>query len=319
MAIDCEIDSRALYLAPGSMSLILPSTYHGYAELQRSAITCIAAKISKGQSTRSLQIGIVNLMPHGDKYELFLLKRLGLSNLLIEPVWIRLNNHLYKSWNHGHLDKQYITWEQATACRSLDGLIITGAPVEHLPFEKVTYWSELIQLIEEARSAFINILGLCWGGFALAHLAGVEKVSTQDKLFGVYPMLNLEPANAILSGQDDQMLCPQSRYARLADDQMENAQRVGRLRLLAYGEEVGYSIFESADHRQLMHLGHPEYNASRLLFETNRDKLRGVINVPRNFNPSNPQTVWRAHGNLFFDRWILSCSLGPGYNIPVDI
>ena len=116
-------------------------------------------------------------MPLGKQYEFNLLHPLGLSVLQIEPIWIRLKSHVYKSWDQSHLNELYVSWEEANAERPLDGLIITGAPVEHLDFEEVRYWPELVKLINEAKDICASTLGLCWAGFAMAYLAGVNKVA----------------------------------------------------------------------------------------------------------------------------------------------
>jgi homoserine O-succinyltransferase len=236
-----------------------------------------------------------------------LLHPLGLSVLQIEPIWIRLNSHAYKSWDQDHLNQLYVSWDEARSQGPLDGLIITGAPVEHLPFEHVRYWKELTKLIEEARQSCASTLGLCWAGFALAYMAGVDKISFERKLFGIYPMRSLVPGHPLMGTQDDKFLCPQSRHAGLLDSAMESAQRQGRLRLLAHGEKVGYTIFETPDQRQLMHLGHPEYNVGRIIGEMERDKARGDVPPPENFDPDHRQTLWRSHRNLLFQQWLWFC------------
>jgi homoserine O-succinyltransferase len=246
-------------------------------------------------------------MPLGKQYEFNLLHPLGLSVLQIEPIWIRLRSHAYRSWDQEHLDQLYVTWEEALAQGPLDGLIITGAPVEHLPFEQVTYWSELVELVGEARSSCASTLGLCWAGFALAYLAGVDKIPFERKLFGIYPMRSLVPGHPLMGTQDDRFFCPQSRHAGLSDAAMESAQRQGRLRLLSHGEQVGYTIFETPDQRQLMHLGHPEYNVGRILGEMERDRARGDVPPPENFDADHPQTLWRSHRNLLFQQWLWFC------------
>ncbi len=289
------------------MALILPRSYHKISSVEKNHISWIEPELAERQDIRPLRIGILNIMPLGKQYEFNLLHPLGLSPLQIEPIWIRLKSHNYKTWNLDHLDKLYVSWDEAMTPDPLDGLIITGAPVEHLPFEEVTYWSELVTLIEEARRSCASTLGLCWAGFALAYLEGVQKKNFSKKLFGVYPMKSLVPAHSIMGTQDDNFLCPQSRYAGLPDDEMENAQRKGRLKLLAYGEKVGYTIFETTDQRQLMHLGHPEYNVDRLLAEIERDKARGDVPPPENFNSLNPNTPWRSHRNLLFQQWLWFC------------
>ncbi len=289
------------------MALILPRSYHKIAAVEKNRISWIEPELAERQDIRPLRIGILNIMPLGKQYEFNLLHPLGLSPLQIEPIWIRLCSHSYKTWDLDHLDNLYVSWEEAMSPTPLDGLIITGAPVEHLCFEDVIYWPELVKLIEEARLSCASTLGLCWAGFALAYLAGVDKQSFERKLFGVFPMRSLVPGHALMGTQDDRFVCPQSRHAGLPDAAMEAAQRQGRLRLLAHGEKVGYTIFETTDQRQIMHLGHPEYNAGRLLNEMERDKARGDVEPPENFDPDHPLTLWRSHRNLLFQHWLWFC------------
>ena len=198
-------------------------------------------------------------------------------------------------------------WEEAMSPTPLDGLIITGAPVEHLPFEEVKYWKELVNLIEEAKLKCASTLGLCWAGFAMAYMAGVEKENFNKKLFGVYPMRSLVPSHSLMGTQDDEFFCPQSRHAGLPDFEMEKAEQKGNLRLLAHGEKVGYTIFETPDQRQLMHLGHPEYNVDRLRSEMERDQKRGDVPPPENFDLTKSNTSWRSHRNLLFQQWLWFC------------
>ncbi len=289
------------------MALILPGSYHKISAIEKNRISWIEPEMAKRQDIRPLRIGILNIMPLGKQYEFNLLHPLGLSPLQIEPIWIKLKTHSYKTWDTSHLDTYYVDWEEAMSPSPLDGLIITGAPVEHLPFESVNYWPELVDLIQEAKENCASTLGLCWAGFALAYLAGVPKKLFQQKLFGVFPMRSLVPGHSLMGTQDDEFLCPQSRHAGLDDDEMEFAQRQGKLRLLAHGNKVGYTIFETPDQRQLMHLGHPEYNAGRIINEMQRDKIRGDVLPPENFDSDNPQTSWRSHRNLLFQQWLWFC------------
>ena len=289
------------------MALILPRNYHKIGAVERNRISWIEPKQAERQDIRPLRIGILNIMPLGKQYEFNLLHPLGLSVLQIEPIWIRLNSHAYKSWDKEHLAQLYVSWGEAIDKGPLDGLIITGAPVEHLPFEEVNYWQEFVELAKQARKTCASTLGLCWAGFALAYLAGVNKFAFEKKLFGVYPMRSLVPGHPLMGTQDDRFVCPQSRYAGLIDSVMEDAQLQGKLRLLAYGEQVGYTIFETPDQRQLMHLGHPEYNVGRILAEMERDLARGDVPPPENFDPEHPLTHWRSHRNLLFQQWLWFC------------
>ena len=296
------------------MALILPRGYHKISSVEKNHISWIEPELAERQDIRPLRIGILNIMPLGKEYEFNLLHPLGLSPLQIQPIWIRLKSHFYKTWDVAHLETLYVSWEEAMTPNPLDGLIITGAPVEHLPFEDVNYWPELVKLIEEARSKCASTLGLCWAGFALAYLAGVQKENFVKKLFGVFPMRSLVPGHPLMGTQDDVFLCPQSRYAGLPDSAMEDAQNQGKLRLLSYGKKVGYTIFETTDQRQLMHLGHPEYNVSRLLSEMERDKSRGDVPSPENFDPNKASTLWRSHRNLLFQQWLWFCYQRVSFN-----
>ena len=289
------------------MALILPRSYHKISSIEKNHISWIEPELAERQDIRPLRIGILNIMPLGKQYEFNLLHPLGLSPLQIEPIWIRLKSHSYRTWDLEHLKNLYVHWEEAMSPTPLDGLIITGAPVEHLPFEEVHYWKELVNLIEEAKLKCASTLGLCWAGFAMAYMAGVEKENFNKKLFGVYPMRSLVPSHSLMGTQDDEFFCPQSRHAGLPDIEMEKAEKKGKLRLLAHGEKVGYTIFETPDQRQLMHLGHPEYNVDRLKSEMERDKKRGDVPSPENFDLTKSNTSWRSHRNLLFQQWLWFC------------
>ena len=289
------------------MALILPRSYHKISSVEKNHISWIEPELAERQDIRPLRIGILNIMPLGKQYEFNLLHPLGLSPLQIEPIWIRLKSHSYRTWDLEHLKNLYVHWEEAMSPTPLDGLIITGAPVEHLPFEEVHYWKELVNLIEEAKLKCASTLGLCWAGFAMAYMAGVEKKIFNKKLFGVYPMRSLVPGHSLMGTQDDEFLCPQSRHAGLPDIEMEEAEKKGKLRLLAHGEKVGYTIFETPDQRQLMHLGHPEYNVDRLKSEMERDMKRGDVPPPENFDLTKSNTSWRSHRNLLFQQWLWFC------------
>ena len=142
------------------MTLIIRPDYHAVPLIEQNGIKWISLDQSKTQDIRPLRIGILNIMPLGEQYELNLLNPLGLSILQIEPIWIKLQSHAYKTWPEGHLDQLYSTYEDATRDNPLDGLIVTGAPVEHLDFEDVRYWDEITELTNHARKTCPSTLGL---------------------------------------------------------------------------------------------------------------------------------------------------------------
>ena len=289
------------------MALILPSNYHKIRDVEKNHISWIEPDLAKRQDIRPLRIGILNIMPLGKQYEFNLLHPLGLSPLQIEPIWIKLKTHTYKTWDIDHLNNLYISWEEANKKMPLDGIIITGAPVEHLTFEEVNYWNEFVDIASEAREICASTLGLCWAGFAMAYLLGVNKYVFKEKLFGVYPLKSLVPGHPLMGTQDDEFICPQSRFAGLPNDEMEAAQSEGKMNLLAYGEKVGYTIFETTDQKQLMHLGHPEYTVHRIISEISRDKKKGDVPPPENFDINCSKTSWRSHRNLLFQQWLWFC------------
>ena len=291
------------------MTLIVHPDYHAVPILERNGIRWIPPSQAKRQDIRPLRIGILNIMPLGEKYEFNILHPLGLSVLQLEPIWIRLESHNYKSWEPKHVDEIYVTYEKAMRDQPLDGLILTGAPVETIDFEDVYYWEEIKTILSDARKNIPSTLGLCWAGFVMAYLEGVKKLNYDHKLFGVFELKNLAPDHPIIGELDDVFFCPQSRHAGMPDEAMEEASESGRLKLLAYGPEAGYSIFSTTDDRFIAHTGHPEYNATRLAEEAKRDHENPEVPTPANFDFNNPLNRWRSHRNTFFAQWVSYCYL----------
>ena len=291
------------------MTLIVHPDYHAVPILERNGIRWIPPSQAMRQDIRPLRIGILNIMPLGEKYEFNILHPLGLSVLQLEPIWIRLKSHNYKSWEPKHVDEIYVTYEEAMRDQPLDGLILTGAPVETIDFEDVYYWEEIKTILSDARKNIPSTLGLCWAGFVMAYLEGVKKLNYDHKLFGVFELKNLAPDHPIMGELDDVFFCPQSRHAGMPDEAMEEASESGRLKLLAYGPEAGYSIFSTTDDRFIAHTGHPEYNATRLAEEAKRDHGNPEVPAPVNFDFNNPLNRWRSHRNIFFAQWVSYCYL----------
>ncbi len=284
------------------MAIILPPSYplHGH------HVALLTAEQARHADIRPLRIGIINVMPRAEQYEYHLLYPLGKSIIQVEPVWIRLTTHAYKSSNKEHLARYYVPFARAIADQPLDGLIVTGAPVEELAFEEVNYWDELATILRFARSNIASTLGICWGALALAKMLGIEKTIYPMKIFGVYDTKNLDRSHRITGDFDDVFLCPQSRHAGIEDSVLEKAAARNDLHLLAHAEKAGYVIFESADGRYVMHLGHPEYEAERLVREYERDMSLGRKDVqqPINVNLLTPINRWRAHCLDFFGQWM---------------
>jgi len=288
------------------MTIIIPEDYHAQVALEDNNITCIDKKDALQQDIRPLRIGILNIMPNVESYEFNLLYPLGKSILQIDPVWIKLSTHHYNSSSKAHLSNLYVSFQDAIQEQHLDGLIITGAPVEELDFEDVKYWDEVQRILIYARKNIASTLGICWGGMALAKLIGIEKKMLDFKVFGVYETKNLDRNHPVTGDLDDFFYCPQSRHAGYSDELLESEAAKGNLNLLAHSKETGYTIFDTSDHRFLIHLGHPEYNSGRLLEESIRDrkKQRSDVKDLVNLDIENPVNRWRSHRTEFFSQWI---------------
>ena len=288
------------------MTIVVPKDYHATEALEKSRILCISTEEALKEDIRALRIGILNIMPRADTYEFSLLHPLGRSVMQIEPIWIKLDTHNYSSTNQMHLEKLYISFKEAVDKQRLDGLIVTGAPVEEIPFEEVSYWNEIKRILRYARKNIPSTLGICWGGLALAKYLGIDKMISDRKIFGVFSNKNLDRTHPITGEMDDCFDCAQSRHAGITDEILENEQLKGTIHLLAHSNDIGYTIFESSDQRFLVHLGHPEYEPERLVEEYQRDRKegRGDVAPPANMDLESPKNTWRSHRTEFFSQWI---------------
>jgi homoserine O-succinyltransferase len=251
-----------------------------------------------------LRVGIVNIMPRIEAYEPLLLRRLGASAHVVQPVFVRLETHAYTSSDRSHLDHFYRTFDQVGP---LDGLIVTGAPVEEVEFEEVHYWNELGAILREAQRTIRSTLGICWGGLALGSLLEIPKRLFPRKLFGVYDHRVVLDGDELLPRERLAWLrCAHSRHSGSDEQALSRAVAAGRVRVLASSPEAGTTVFSSPDHRFVAHLGHPEYEVDRLVFEWERDQAAGRTDVqrPHQVDLDAPQTTWREDSETFFARWL---------------
>lgn len=288
------------------MTIVVPKNYHAKPALEQSRILVVDQDTALREDIRALRVGILNIMPKAETYEFSLLHPLGRSVLQIEPVWIRLVTHNYTSSDKAHLDNLYVTFEDAIKDHHLDGLVLTGAPVEEIPFEEITYWDEIKRILKYAQKNIASTLGICWGGLAIAKFLGIDSVLSDKKVFGVFETYNLNRNHRITGDLDDVFWCPQSRHSGFPETVMEQERDKGTINLLAYSKEAGYTIIESTDHRFLMHLGHLEYEPNRLVEEYERDVKKGRTDVPppANFDINKPVNRWRGNRAEFFQQWI---------------
>ncbi|MDA3938460.1 MAG: homoserine O-succinyltransferase [Spirochaetia bacterium] len=299
------------------MAIIVPENYHAKQALENARVHCISSFNAQKQDFRPLRIAILNIMPEANTYEYNILFPIGRAIIQIEPVWIRLKTHAYKSTSKEHLDELYISFEEAIKYKGLDGLIITGAPVEEKSFKDVWFWDELSGILDYAKDNIASTLGICWGGLALANYIGIDKMLFDKKLFGVYPLDNIDRNNRITGDLDDVFMSPQSRHAGISDKVLEAERDKGNISLLAHSDEAGYVIFETTDKSFIMHLGHPEYETDRLVNEYKRDLAKGRPDVPMplNLNINDPKNNWRGHSLEFFQQWVKDVYIRTPYEI----
>lgn len=262
------------------------------------------------QDIRPLRIVIVNLMPTKVNTETQLLRLLGNTPLQVQITLMRMDTHESRNTTREHLEAFYATFDQVRD-RKFDGLVITGAPVELLPFEEVDYWPELCEVMDWSIDHVFSTLHVCWGAQAgLYRHFGVKKYPLEDKMFGVFPHQVLDPLAHILRGFDEVFPAPHSRHTEIRADDIRAVQG---LRLLAESDQAGVYLVATEDGRQLFVTGHPEYERDTLKAEYDRDISRGLpISVPRNYFPDDdpslpPQVTWRSHAFLLYANWLNYC------------
>lgn len=259
------------------------------------------------QDIRPLTILILNLMPEKEKTELQLLRLLGNTPLQVEVSFLKTSTYQSKNTSPSHLEQFYQEFTMVKDKR-YDGLIITGAPIEHLHFGDVDYWDELVEIMEWSKDNVTSTLHICWGAqAALYYHFGINKHSLARKCSGVYSHYIVDRTEPILHGFDDVFSAPVSRYTDV-DIQLINAHP--SLKLLAQSDEAGPLIIASPQKKLLMITGHLEYDTSTLAEEYIRDLQKGInIPAPVNYYPDNnitkkPVNRWRSHAHLLFSNWL---------------
>lgn len=259
------------------------------------------------QDIRPLQIAILNLMPTKIDTETQLARLLGNSPLQVEIEFLHTATHKSKNISTDHLFRFYKTFEEVKD-RKFDGMIITGAPVENLPFEEVEYWDELCEIMDWTKTNVTSTFHICWGAQAgLYHHYGIQKQSLDKKLFGVYPHTADYKQSILFRGFDDVFMVPHSRHTTI---RREDIEANPELRILASSEEAGVYAVGTKQGRQIFITGHSEYDAQTLNKEYIRDKEAGKpITIPKNYFPDDDETKepvvsWRSHANLLYSNWL---------------
>lgn len=275
--------------------------------LERENIFVMTEKRAATQDIRPLKIAIVNLMPTTETTETQLLRLLANSPLQVEISLVRMENHESKHTDKKYLDKFYINSSEIFS-RRFDGMIITGAPVEQMPFENVDYWDELCRVMDYAKENVFSTLYLCWGAFAgLYHLYGIPKYPLDKKLFGIFMNSRTTLADPLLRGFDDSFPIPQSRHTTIS---YSDIIKKSELTILAQSDDAGVTLIKSKSNREIFMTGHLEYDTTTLSDEYWRDKNKNLpIQVPKNYFPhdnaeEHPVSTWRSHAHLFYSNWL---------------
>lgn len=289
------------------MPVRVPNDLPARAELAEENIFVMSDDRAAHQDIRPLRIAVVNLMPTKLVTETQLLRLLGNSSLQVNISFVRMGSHESKNTPTAHLEAFYEPLESVLGER-FDGLLITGAPVETMPFEEVDYWPELSALMEWSRKSVWSTLHICWGAQAgLYYHYGIKKYPLAEKMFGLFHHRALDLKDPLLRGFDEVFLAPHSRHTevRRRDIEAEPA-----LKLLATSEEAGVYIAASRDGREVYVTGHPEYDRLSLKAEYDRDVAKGLpIKVPANYFPGDdpripPLMTWRSHAHLLYANWL---------------
>jgi homoserine O-succinyltransferase len=289
------------------MPIIIPNSLPAAKTLKKENIFIMHEKRAATQDIRPLKILIVNLMPTKIATETQLARVLANSPLQVELTLLRMEAHESQNTSEEHLVAFYKTFDEIVHER-FDGMILTGAPVETMAFERVDYWHELSELFEYAKTNVYSSMFICWGGQAALHYYyDVPKHALKSKVFGVFEHKVVRPLNPLMRGFDEYFYAPHSRHTTI---KKEDVKKVPELRILAESKEAGLHILATDNGRQIFILGHQEYDKETLYGEYKRDLDKGLpIEVPKHyFRDDDPKKEilfrWRSHASLLFSNWL---------------
>lgn len=289
------------------MPIKIPSDLPAYDVLTNEGVMVMSPDQAARQDIRPLRIGLLNLMPKKIQTENQFARLIGATPLQIELSLIRMTEHQTKNTAAEHMAEFYRPFQEMKEER-FDGLIITGAPIEHLDFTDVTYWDELCEVFDWTQTNVHSTFGVCWGGMAMInYFHGVKKHMLDHKAFGCFRHQSLVPASPYLRGFSDDCVIPVSRWTEMKQDEIDSHPE---LITLLGSDEVGPCLVEDPGHRALYIFNHFEYDSDTLKQEYDRDVANGTeINVPINYYPGDdpscpPQNRWRSHAHLLYGNWI---------------
>ena len=289
------------------MPITLPENLPAFDVLSREGVMVMGESQAAKQDIRPLRLGLLNLMPKKIQTETQFARLIGATPLQIDLTLIRMSEHQSRNTAPEHMEAFYKSFQDIKD-QYFDGLIITGAPIEHLPFSEVSYWQELCEVMDWTQSHVHSTFGVCWGGMAMInHFHGVQKHILKAKAFGCFKHRNLAPTSPYLRGFSDEFVIPVSRWTEMRQAEID---AVPGLTTLLGSTEVGACLVEDHAHRALYIFNHFEYDSGTLKEEYDRDIASNTpINVPVNYYPDDnpslpPLNQWRSHAHLLYGNWI---------------
>ncbi|MDP6475732.1 MAG: homoserine O-succinyltransferase [Alphaproteobacteria bacterium] len=289
------------------MPIKVPDNLPAQAALEEEGVLLITERAALRQDVRPLEIALLNLMPDKIKTETQISRLLGATPLQIELTLVTTSSYAPKNISAEHMLAFYQPWEEVRG-RKFDGLIITGAPIETLPFQDVVYWRELTKILDWSQSHIQETYNICWAGqAALQHFYGVPKHLLSQKMFGVFPHLVRGGRDGLLRGFNDEISVPVSRHTEV---RREDLPAEAGLTVLLESDEAGLCLVRDEARRQTYMFNHLEYDTAALAGEYHRDVAAGAaIELPVNYFPDDdparaPVNRWRAHGSLLIGNWI---------------
>ena len=289
------------------MPIKIPNLLPATQTLQEENIFVMTETRAMTQDIRPLRILMLNLMPLKISTETQIARLIGNTSLQVELDLLQTATHQSTHTSEEHMLAFYKTFDEICMNR-YDGMIITGAPVEHMPFEEVEYWDELCKIMEWSKTHVHSTFHICWGAQAgLYYHFGIQKQSLDKKLFGVFPHHVDYKRSILFRGFDDVFMVPQSRHTTVRKEDIE---AIPELRILSSSDEAGVYVVSTRHGRQIFVTGHSEYDAGTLKAEYLRDKNAGLpIDIPKNYFPGDDDTkepivTWRSSANLLYSNWL---------------
>ena len=289
------------------MPIKVPDNLPAKATLENEGVLLITEQVAVRQDVRPLEIALLNLMPEKIKTETQISRLLGATPLQIELTLVTTSTYAPKNTSAEHMLAFYRPWDEVRE-RKFDGLIITGAPIETLPFQEVAYWSELTQILDWSQSHVQETFDICWAGqAALQHFYGVPKYELPEKMIGVFPYNVIGGSDGLLRGFNDEIAVPVSRHTEVRREDLPDEPG---LSVFLDSDETGPCLIRDEARRHIYMFNHLEYDTTTLADEFHRDVAAGMeIKLPANYFPQDdparpPVNKWRAHANVLISNWV---------------